>query len=106
MAEDYRQILVPAEFLPAITILVKELRQAADEPQTFDKEEVTLIQPDARQFGVGEIPPAVLYLSATAVGWITKAWVDKHLMPIIIDAIPGPSEKFTKWFKDALGVRK
>ncbi len=106
MAEDFHSIAVPPEIEPEVRILVKEVQKAAGDGAGFGTEDITLIKPDARQFGGADIPPAILYASGAALAWVTKGWLDKYVLPVILERLQGPSQRFQQWLRQVLGARK
>ena len=106
MQGEFRNISVPSEFETEVSILVEKLQEAAGDKSGFEKGDVELLQPDAKHLGPGDVITPVLSMTGVVATWITKAWFEKYVLPTIMQRLKRPSERFERWFRQALGVKR
>jgi hypothetical protein len=106
MEGKFRNINVPPEFEKEVSIFVEKLHEAAGDKNGFEKEDVELLCPDAKHLGPGEVIVPVLSMTGVVVTWISKAWFDKYVLPVIMERLKTSGTEFEKWFRKTLGVKK
>ena len=105
MVDDFRKIRVPKDIEPEVAILVEQIKLAAAESRTFNKEDVEFIKPKAKQFGGPELHDAIVYVALPVLGWITKAWFEENVLPIILKRLKKPTKQFIHWLERSFGAR-
>ena len=106
MEGKFRNISVPLEFEKEVIILVEKLQEAASDKSGFEKGDVELLRPGAKHLGPGEVIMPVLSMTSVVATWITKAWFEKYVLPIIMERLKKSGKKFKKWFRQAMRVKK
>lgn len=105
MERSLKNINVPLEFEDQVSILVEKLHEMAGDQSGFEVGDVELLRPDAEYFEPGTLVTPVLSMTTVVAAWITKAWFDKYVLPVIMERLKRPSEDFEKWFRQTLGVK-
>jgi hypothetical protein len=104
--QDWQRLRVPDPIEPEVKILVEELQRQAGRDAPFAQQDVALIKSKTRQFDGGPLLETALFVaSAQVFSWITKAWFEKHVLPIVLERVREPSEQFQEWFRQLLRVR-
>lgn len=100
MTAQFRKILVPRDIEAEVDIFVREIQKATTETGKFHEDDIELIKPEFVQLGGAELlDSAVVYVAVPVIGWVTKAWFDTYVLPIILKQVGRPSEKFVHWFE-------
>jgi hypothetical protein len=95
---------VPSAIEPEVAVLVECLKLAATRGEApFGTDDVVLIKPAVREFDGGAVAQTILFAgSAQVFGWITKAWFDAYVLPVLLERVRQPSEQFQDWLRKAL----
>lgn len=104
MAEDIHKFMVPLEIEAEVKILMDQVQEAASQNDKIRKEDITLQKPVGLEFSGGEEMAGVLIVSTTLLAWMTKAWFDKYVAPVLLARVHGPSKAFTSWLERLFGV--
>ena len=106
MEGQFRSVNVPLEFEREVAILVEKLHEAAGDKSGFDKGDIELFRPQTEYLdGAAVIGTPVLSMTIVVATWITKAWFDKYVLPVIMERLKQSGENFEKWFRQTLGVK-
>jgi hypothetical protein len=96
-----RKILVPKGIEEEVRVFVEEAQIAAAQTGTFDREDIELIEPDFVQLSGTELLDSfVVYMAAPAVANVSKAWFDKHVLPLVMKRLDKVSDSFWHWYNE------
>jgi hypothetical protein len=102
--EEWRTFQVPEAIEPEVNILVEQLKLAAGQDGPFEAVDVALTKSQVKEFDGGPLVETALFVASTpVVTWITKAWLEKYVLPVILERVRKPSEQFQEWLKRVLG---
>jgi hypothetical protein len=95
------KILVPKGIEEEVKIFVEEVQIAAAQTGKFNEEDIELIEPEFVQLGGAELLDSfVVYIAAPVVANVSKAWFDKHVLPLIMKRLDKVSDAFWHWYNE------
>jgi len=89
--EDFHPFLIDED-------IVNEVRVAAELIQEATGQEASVIDAAGQEFMPGpEAADALLYISGSALGWLSKKWIEEYVWPVLRERMDNPSRKVINW---------
>ena len=86
-------ISIPQDLQPHADFICDSIRQAIADSNVAVVDDVKVVRPTAKQFGVGEVALVMLLIGGKSAGWFTKKWLDEYLWPILKKQVDRPSRQ-------------
>jgi hypothetical protein len=96
--EEFHKIAVPKDIEGEVAIFVEQVKKAAAESGEFAQDDIKLITPESAGFVGPDLDAAIVYVALPVGIWITKAWLDKWVIPIILEKTD--PHRFVRWVKN------
>ena len=86
-------ISIPPDLQPHADFICDIFHEALADSEVGTADEVRVLRPAAKQFGVGEVTMVMLLIGGSSVSWFTKKWLDEYVWPVLKKHVDKPSRQ-------------